>query len=145
MNKKYPTPDINQGWDTYYIMYSTVPPWLQTSLPLVDDTVTGAPGRPFPTVSSEVVSNQAGVRSHCTKLTPLCRILPSLRVFITAFNKENIAYDFTAVNPCERGEKSKKMKKSVYNNHKTVVIVQWLHNFFENVSICNYFHKISWF
>ena len=36
-------------------MYSTVPPWLQCwALPLID-ALTGAPGRLFPTCSSEVV------------------------------------------------------------------------------------------
>ena len=35
--------------------YSTVPPWLQIALPLID-AVTGAPESAFPPVSSEVVS-----------------------------------------------------------------------------------------
>ena len=42
--KKFPSPEQNQGWDT---KYSTVPPWLQLALPLID-AVTGVTGAAFP-------------------------------------------------------------------------------------------------
>jgi len=46
-------------------MYSTVPPWLRTSPPLID-ALTGVPGQPFPAGSSKVVSFTAGVQSLFT-------------------------------------------------------------------------------
>ena len=49
--KKSPSPDEHQGWDT---KYSTVPPWLQIALPLID-ALTGAPDGAFLPHSSEVV------------------------------------------------------------------------------------------
>ena len=71
----------DQGWDT---KYSTVPPWLQLALPLID-ALTGAPGGAFPVRSSEVVAAGQGYRS----LSPygfLSGHLTFGHVFITAFN-----------------------------------------------------------
>ena len=52
--KIIPSPETIRG-GIQSLQYSTVPPWLQrTALPLID-ALTGAPGRPFPTCSSEVV------------------------------------------------------------------------------------------
>jgi len=42
-HNKIPTPE-DQGWAT---KYSTVPPWLQQMLPLID-ALTGVPGMAFP-------------------------------------------------------------------------------------------------
>ena len=64
--KKHPAPDIIRGGIHKYIMYSTVPPWLRTSPPLIACTITGIPGLPFPTVSSEVVSHPAVLQSLLT-------------------------------------------------------------------------------
>ena len=45
-------------------------PGCETSSPLIG-TVTGAPGRLFPTCGSEVVSQSAVLQDHCTKQIPL--------------------------------------------------------------------------
>ena len=57
----------DQGWDT---KYSTVPPWLQIALPLID-ALTGAPDRAFLPDGSEVVSIPAVLQMPCTKWHPL--------------------------------------------------------------------------
>ena len=65
--------------------YSTVPPWLR-QMPSLIDALTGAPGGPFPTFGSEVVSVFAVLRLPCTKVAPSLGILRKLHVFITAFD-----------------------------------------------------------
>lgn len=47
-------------------MYSTVPPWLRTSPPLFQHTVTGVPGPAFPPIGSKVVSFRAVLQSLFT-------------------------------------------------------------------------------
>ena len=51
-------------------MHSTVPPWLQQMLPLID-ALTGAPDRLFPTDGSEVVRCGKVLQNHYTKQVPL--------------------------------------------------------------------------
>ena len=58
----------------------------RNAAPLID-TITGAPGRLFPTVGSEVVSCSAVLQMPCTKVAPSLGILLKMRVFVTAFNK----------------------------------------------------------
>ena len=61
-----------------YKMHSTVPPWLRHRPPLID-AVTGAPDRPFPTGSSEVVGRGAGVQSHFSGGGSSLGIFPGVR------------------------------------------------------------------
>ena len=65
-------------------MYSTVPPWLRHKPSLII-ALTGEPGRAFPLHGSEVVSSGAGVRLPFTAGAASLRILPGMRVFVTAF------------------------------------------------------------
>jgi hypothetical protein len=66
-NKIIIPPLKDQGWDT---KYSTVPPWLQIALPLID-ALTGAPGTSFPMLGSKVVSALQGCRAVAPKPAPL--------------------------------------------------------------------------
>jgi len=82
--KKETPPLKNQGWDTK--SYSTVPPWLQHKLPLID-AVTGAPGMAFPhtRLRSGIAIGRGTEPSHQTGSS--LGILPSAHVFIAAFDK----------------------------------------------------------
>ena len=78
--KNNPTPEKS---GVGYKMYSTVPPWLQIALPLID-AVTGAPGLPFPTVGSEgVVTLQGNEAISPGRL--LSENLTKRHVFLIAF------------------------------------------------------------
>ena len=66
-----------------YKMYSTVPPWLQQALPLID-ALTGAPDPEFPPDSSEAVGKPAGGQSHFSRQAPLWALYRN-RNFIIAF------------------------------------------------------------
>ncbi len=78
--KKESHPLKDQGWDT---KYSTVPPWLQPQLPLID-ALTGAPVRAFPPGGSEVVSPSVVLRDLSTNRS-LSEQLTAAHVFVTAF------------------------------------------------------------
>ena len=88
-------PLTKQGWDT---KYSTVPPWLRRAPSLID-ALTGAPGRPFPTCGSEVVSSPAGLQSLFTNRL-LSEHLSGAACLRHGLYGENIAQTREKVNPC---------------------------------------------
>ena len=88
-------PLTKQGWDT---KYSTVPPWLRRKPSLID-ALTGAPGRPFPTCGSEVVSSPAGLQSLFTNRL-LSEHLSGAACLRRSLYGENLAHLREKVNPC---------------------------------------------
>ena len=73
----------DQGWDTI-IMYSTVPPWLQLALSLID-AITGAPGMAFPRIRLRSGIAAGRVTGPFHQTGPSLSRFPAARVFVTAF------------------------------------------------------------
>jgi hypothetical protein len=78
-------------------MYSTVPPWLQLALSLID-AITGAPGGAFPPprLGSGIAGGRIPEPFH--QSWPLSEDLTAARVFVTAFIHQNLAQNTPAVN-----------------------------------------------
>ncbi|MBQ3146751.1 MAG: hypothetical protein IJB91_03375 [Oscillospiraceae bacterium] len=96
-----------QGWDT---KYSTVPPWLQLVLPLID-ALTGAPGGVFPPRGSKAVSFPASLQSLAPTGFSLGKSQEGVS-FSQPLTGVNLSYQRKKVNPCG-GSFCKIMAKSV--------------------------------
>ena len=93
--KKYPPPELNQGWDT---KYSTVPPWLRsTTVTHWHDNGCIRPAISDRQLRSGINPGRGTGTSHQT--APSLRIFPGMHVFITAFYLKNLAYFLHLVNP----------------------------------------------
>ena len=108
-------------------MYSTVPPWLQPQLPLID-AVTGAPDPAFPPDGSEVVWHRPGL-PHSLSMGKYSTFFPPCQ---WAFPGQKKGFF-----PENRGKK-------VYHNKKTSMVYRRLHISATYVNTCNQFHQISW-
>ena len=86
----------NQGWDTI-IMYSTVPPWLQLALSLID-AITGVPGMAFPRIRLRSGIAAGRVTGPFHHAGPSLSRFPAARVFVTAFDTLNLSQFSPAVN-----------------------------------------------
>ena len=121
-------------------MYSTVPPWLRTSPPLID-TVTGVPGQPFPADSSEVVSYSAGVRSLFTN-----RLLSEDLTENACLHHSFLQAEYTTdSNRCQveenRQKSGQKCALVVDNKPLQPKTGDMLHNILRYVNKCNFFYN----
>lgn len=127
-------------------MYSTVPPWLQPQLPLID-AVTGAPDPAFPPDGSEVVWHRAASQSPFTMWAPLWAAyrMPGLPHSLSMGKYSTFFPPCQwGLPPAKKGFFRKKRGKKVYHNSKTSVVYRRLHISATYVNTCNQFHQISW-
>lgn len=138
--KKYPPPD---GSGVGYRCIPRFHPGYGITPSLIA-AVTGAPGRPFPTCGSEVVTRTAGVRKPFSKMASSLGILPRTHIFVSAFARKNLAYFFSKVNPqkgkklCRRGKKFVESGEGSKHNALVTEFYKRLHNPTTYVNKCNF-------
>jgi hypothetical protein len=114
---KIKTPPLkDQGWDT---KYSTVPPWLQLSLPLID-ALTGAPGMAFPHIRLRSgIANGRGTDALHQRWHPLWESYRTRVSSSQPVTRKNLAQNRKFVNP---QAKNAPEESELHNNNAGCVL-----------------------